>query len=118
MKNEYAQYMISWIDKINPQFQSPISDSYAELKAYWLGSGTDFDENEMKEKLWSWVDGNGGPRISGDKEMAVARMVLCLAYKDQETIGELKGVGFFEDLLEQYGYSRSEINSTYEQQSF
>ncbi|WP_127559265.1 hypothetical protein [Saccharospirillum alexandrii] len=118
MKNEYAQYMISWIEKIEAQFQSPISDSYEALKAYWSESGVDFNEDEMKEKLWAWVDGNGGPRITSDKEMAVARMVLCLAYKDKVTMDELKDIGFFEDLLEQYGYSRTEINRTYEQQNF
>ncbi|WP_444936249.1 hypothetical protein ACJJIW_20840 [Microbulbifer sp. JMSA004] len=62
MKKEYAQYMISWIEKIESQFQSPISDSYEVMKAYWSGSGVDFNEGEMKGRLWAWVDGNSGPR--------------------------------------------------------
>ncbi|WHI46423.1 hypothetical protein [Microbulbifer sp. VAAF005] len=207
MKKEYAQYMISWIEKIESQFQSPISDSYEVMKAYWSGSGVDFNEGEMKGRLWAWVDGNSGPReplnnsviplacravhnqgaasqecldlsrsrnaeceslckprragleghsccvaalakgyghsrraapnicslqdpqrhygviqrlprITSDQEMAVTHMVLCLAYKDEATMDEIKDIGFFEDLLEQYGYSRSEINRTYDQQNF
>ena len=50
--------------------------------------------------------------------MAVARMILCLAFKDQGTMDELQEMGFFEDLLEEYGYSRPEINQAYEQQGF
>ena len=113
MKHEYAQYMISWIDRIGPLNLEPFKSVYPVLKSYWLSSAEDFDEDEVKESLWAWIDANGGPVSTNRKDMAVARMVLCLAYKDIETMNELIDIGFFEDLLEQYGYSRAEINRHY-----
>jgi len=102
--------MIEWIEKLEPTLQEPFKSTYPMLKHYWLDGGPDFDENQIRDVLWSWVDNNGGSTNSNNKYMNVARMVLCLAYKNHEIIDELQDMGFFNDLLANYGISRKEIN--------
>jgi len=109
--------MIFWIDRIDPVLAEPFAQAYAILKSYWSGSGADFDEENLREELWDSVDGRGGPRIDHDRYKLVTRMILCLAYKDHETIDELRDTGFFEDLLEKYGFSREEIYANYQGES-
>ena len=102
--------MIGWIDRLGFSLPEPFSSTYPKLKNYWISDEQDFDEDSVKESLWSWVDTNGCPGSTNEKNMNVARMILCLAYKNYEDIEELKDMGFFDDLLANYGISRDEIN--------
>lgn len=102
--------MIGWIDRLEFELPEPFSNIYPILKNYWVGDEQDFDEVSVKESLWSWIDKNGGPGSTNEKNMNVARMILCLAYKNHEDIEELKDIGFFDDLLANYGIPRDEIN--------
>ncbi len=102
--------MIGWIDRLEFSLPEPFVSAYPTLKNYWIGDERDFDEDSVKESLWNWVDKNGGPGSTNEKDMNVARMILCLAYKSYEDIDELKDMGFFDDLLVNYGISRDEIN--------
>ena len=108
----YAQYMITWIEYIDHTLSSELSDTYARIKEYWINDGPAFDVSETKEILWSWVDNNGGPGIVADKDMLLARMAICVSTTDENEGRELREMGFFEDLLEHYGFSREEINKT------
>ena len=102
----FANYMIAWIHRITVPSISELSDAFSELELHWKDTRPTNLES-VREKLWSWVDVNGGSGNFHDHKLLVARMILCLAYPDNR---ELEDMGFFEDLLSNYGISRSEIN--------
>jgi len=91
----YAAKMIGSIEALSRPNVPLVHASLDVLKAYWANSCT-ADLSEIRTKLWDWVDANGGPRTTNDKNMLFARMVLCLAYPDNQ---ELQDVGYFDDLL-------------------
>lgn len=101
----YASYMLSWIEKLDwPQL--PIADeALPQLQAYWRDSA-DTDLDAISNRLWAWVDANGGSQPSTDKPMILARMLICLAAMPNR---ELEKVGYFEQLLRNYGVADEEI---------
>lgn len=103
-EKEYAIHMMSWIDKLGlPNIES-VEKAYSMAKSYWVDNQTQtFDE--IKSKLWEWVDSNGGPRFADNSEMIKVRMVICVA---SENVEEVQDMGFFEDLLVNLGYSYEE----------
>jgi hypothetical protein len=106
MNKTYADYMSTWIDSLGPQDVEVANTCLDQVKLFW-SSGSATDLQAIREQLWSWVDANGGSGNSADKNMLFVRMVLCLAYEDNR---ELQDMGYFEDLLANWGISRSEIN--------
>jgi hypothetical protein len=104
----YASYMLSWIEKLDwPQL--PIADeTLPQLQAYWRDSA-DTDLDAISERLWAWVDANGGPQPSTDKRMILVRMLICLAAVPNR---ELEQVGYFEELLRNYGVASEEVSRT------
>jgi len=102
---DYAKYMIRWVNKLELPSVSVSDSSFKLLQQYWL-SDNKVNLEEVREQLWTWVDENGGPAPSTDKTMCNVRMVLCLAYENNQ---ELKEMGYFEDLLVNVGVPRSEI---------
>ena len=101
----YATYMLGWIEKLDwPQL--PIADeTLPALRAYWQES-VETDLGAISDRLWAWVDANGGPAPSSDHQMILARMLICLAAVPNR---ELEQVGFFEDLLRNYGVASDEV---------
>jgi hypothetical protein len=102
----YAIHMYRWIESLDQPKVEVALESLAALRAFWF-TGTAVDLQALQEKLWTWVDANGGPCSSNDRGMLFVRLVLCLAYEDNH---ELRDMGFFDDLLANWGISRSEIN--------
>ena len=98
--------MMAWIKRLGPPSLPLLSNAWTEVTEYWTGNAN-IELPSVREKLWAWVDESGGPRPFTDKQMMLARMILCLAYEDNR---ELEETGFFEDLLNNYGVSRMEIN--------
>lgn len=104
--SEYARYMRAWIHNLAMPSEPEIRNAFALLEQYWDGT-LQTDLEPIRAKLWAWVDPNGGPRVSSERSLLVARMVLCLAYEDNR---ELEDMGFFDDLLHNYGVPRKTIN--------
>ena len=77
-------------------------DTLPRLRAYWTAA-EEVDLEAINERLWAWVDANGGPQPSRDKAMILVRMLICLAAVPNR---ELEEVGYFEDLLTLYGLPR------------
>jgi hypothetical protein len=104
----YATYMLNWVDKLDwPDL--PIADeALPALRAYWMES-VDTDLDAISERLWAWVDANGGPQPSTDKSMILVRMLICLAAVPNR---ELEQVGYFEQLLRNYGVASAEVAHT------
>lgn len=103
-EKEYANHILSWIDKLGLPEIEPVKRAYSMAKSYWLeGEPQKFEE--VKKELWEWVDSNGGPRLTDDPNMAKIRMVICIA---SESVSEVQDLGFFEDLLVNLGYSYKE----------
>jgi len=103
----YAIYMLQWVENLGAPTVPSLIGALSGVREYWSGNKS-IDLARIREILWSWVDTNGGPRSSPEKTMLLARMILCLAYEDNR---ELEDMGYFEDLLSNYGVSRKEINS-------
>lgn len=104
-EKEYAIHMMSWIDKLGLPEIEHAELAYQMAKSFWLeGKPQEFEE--VKEKLWEWVDLNGGPRITGNPDMVKVRMIICVA---SENVEEVQDMGFFEDLLVSLGYSYKEV---------
>lgn len=103
----YATYMLNWIDRLDwPSL--PIADeTLPALRAFWT-EAADTDLDAINARLWAWVDANGGPQSSTDKAMILARMLLCLAALPNR---ELQEVGYFEELLANYGVPSQQIQS-------
>jgi len=101
----YATYMLHWVETLVwPQL--PIADELLpSLRACWIDSA-DTDLDVISDRLWAWVDANGGPQPSTDQRMILARMLICLAAVPNR---ELEAVGYFEELLGNYGVMRSDI---------
>jgi hypothetical protein len=102
----YASYMLSWIEKLDwPQL--PVADeALPQLRAYWRDSA-DTDLDALSDRLWAWVDANGGPQPSTDKRMILVRMLICLAAVPNR---ELEQVGYFEELLRNYGVANEALS--------
>lgn len=98
--------MLSWLSRLSAPSIAEVDGALETLRAYWI-DGKNVDLMAMRERLWKWVDSNGGPRVTDEMQMLYGRMVLCLAYEDNR---ELEDMGFFEDLLNNFGIPRSEIN--------
>jgi hypothetical protein len=103
-EKEYAIHMMSWIDKLGLPEIEHAELAYQMAKSFWL-EGKQQEFEEVKEKLWEWVDLNGGPRIIGNPDMVKVRMIICVA---SENVEEVQDMGFFEDLLVSLGYSYKE----------
>lgn len=102
----YAKYMIAWLHRITIPGVTEIQEKFLELEQHWNGT-KNADLEKIRVKIWTWVDSNQNSSDRIDKVILVARMVLCLAYPDNR---ELEDMGFFDDLLSNYGISRNEIN--------
>ena len=103
-ESEYAIHILSWIEKIGLPDVLPVKEAYDMARSYWVeGVPQDFDK--VVEELWRWVDLNGGPRISNDPDMIVARMVIGVA---SDNVREVQDTGFMEDLIVRLGYSYNE----------
>ena len=101
----YATYMLHWIDSLDWPSLSIADENLPPLRAFWTESAaTDLDA--INANLWAWVDANAGPQSAGDKSMILARMLLCLAAVPNR---ELQQIGYFEDLLGNYGVPRAQI---------
>jgi hypothetical protein len=100
-----AKYIVSWIDRLNPQKPSELRGVEIQLRDYWLAS-PNIDLGVIRTYLWSWVQSNGGGTDLCNKRIIYGRILLCLAYED---IDEALDVGFFEDLLRCWGISEKEI---------
>jgi hypothetical protein len=101
----YASYMLSWIEKLDWPQLSVADEALPQLQAYWRDS-VDTDLDAISDRLWTWVDANGGPQPSPDKQMILVRMLICLAAVPNR---ELEKVGFFEQLLRNYGVADEEV---------
>jgi len=101
----YATYMLGWIEKLDwPQL--PIAaETLPSLRAYWIESA-DTDLDAISDRLWAWVDANGGPQPSTDRSMILVRMLICLAATPNR---ELEQVGYFEELLQNYGVATEQL---------
>ncbi|MEY4908671.1 MAG: hypothetical protein RL260_2389 [Pseudomonadota bacterium] len=97
-KNQYAEYMLRQIEALDWPALDIAQDVLPQLQMYWMGAGA-VDLEGIRDHLWEWVDTHGGPRPTGDKNMILVRMLICLAYEDNR---ELEGMSFFEDLMAKY----------------
>ncbi|MCE2593777.1 hypothetical protein K6Y31_02990 [Motilimonas cestriensis] len=103
-ENEYAKHMISWIEKLGIPDIEVAQKAFSLSKTYW-NDGVPQKFDVIKQELWSWVDLNGGPRLTDNSDMTKVRMILCIA---TESVHEVQDMGFFEDLLVSLGYSYKE----------
>ena len=101
----YATYMLQWIDRLDWPALPVADETLPALRAFWTASA-DSDLDAINARLWAWVDANGGPQSASDKSMILARMLLCLAAVPNR---ELQQIGYFEDLLGNYGVPRAQI---------
>jgi len=101
--HKYAIHMISWLEKLGVPDISIGQESFAQVKEYWVHNNK-VDLDELKNKLWVWVDSNNGYDVS-NSDVAKMRIILCLAYDDNR---ELEDVGYFEDLLVSLGLTYEE----------
>jgi hypothetical protein len=104
----YASYMLDWIGRLSIPIAPELCSQLDTIKRFWLDDDA-VNLSQTREQLWSWVDRNGGPRVTTDKQMLMARMILCSAYEDNS---ELQDIGFFEDLLLMSGVTREDIRTT------
>lgn len=102
----YATYMLRWIEKLDWPELPIAAEALPHLRAYWTESA-DTDLDAISDRLWAWVDANGGPQPSTDKQMILARMLICLAAVPNR---ELEQVGYFEQLLGNYGVASEDIS--------
>jgi hypothetical protein len=101
----YANYMLHWVQTLEwPSL--PLADqSLPQLQAYWRDrAATDLEA--VADRLWAWVDANGGQARSTDRGMILARMLICLASPANR---ELQQRGYFEELLDLYGVAPEDI---------
>jgi hypothetical protein len=98
--------MLAWIRTLTQLENPELRTALISLGNYWGGEES-VDLEATRLQLWTWVDAHGGSRISAEPQLLIARMILCLAYEDNR---ELEDMGFFEDLLNNFGLPRSEIN--------
>lgn len=101
----YATYMLQWIDRLDWPALPIADETLPALRAFWTASA-DSDLDAINARLWAWVDANGGAQSPTDKAMILARMLLCLAAVPNR---ELQAVGYFEELLANYGVPREQI---------
>lgn len=101
----YATYMLNWVDKLDWPELAIADQTLPALRAYWTQS-VDADLDAISERLWAWVDANGGPQPSTDKRMILVRMLICLAAVPNR---ELEHVGYFEELLRNYGVASDDV---------
>ena len=106
--SKWLKYIQEWIIRLNFHELDILKEPLSKIGKYWEGDTT-INLEEIKVNLWKWVDLNGGPGISQNKEMIAVRMTLCLCYDDLLTFEELDQLGFFEDLLSVAGVSQEEI---------
>jgi hypothetical protein len=104
--HKYAGYMLRWVESLDWPSLDIAENTIPLIQAYWSDAKS-VDLEGLRERLWAWVDANGGPRPIREKRTVLVRMLLCLAYEDNR---ELEDMGFFEDLLALSGLSRAEIN--------
>lgn len=106
---EYARYMLRWIEEI-PWPEFPLAEAeLPALRGYW-DHGDVADLAAIEARLWSWVDAHGGPAqpLAGDLRMILARMLICVAQLDNQ---ELQARGYFEELLQAAGVARDRIQA-------
>ncbi len=103
----YATYMLHWIDSLDWPALPVAEETLPALRAFWTES-TDTDLDAINARLWAWVDANVGPQSPTDQSMILARMLLCLAAVPNR---ELQQIGYFEDLLGNYGVPRAQIQA-------
>ena len=103
----YATYMLQWIDRLEWPSLPVADESLPALRAFWTESA-DTDLAAIDARLWAWVDANGGADSPTDKSMILARMLLCLAAVPNR---QLQQVGYFEELLGNYGVPRAQIQA-------
>ncbi|WP_440904794.1 hypothetical protein ACMZOO_00785 [Catenovulum sp. SX2] len=101
--NDYAKHMIYWLERLRVPNSQLANDSFEQLKEYWL-NGKPIELEEMRNKLWAWVDKNNGDNTAHSKVVRM-RMLLCLTYENNR---EIKDIGFFEDLLVSIGITHEE----------
>lgn len=102
---DYARYMLGWIDALSwPEFELADAELPA-LRAFWL-EGEPADLDAIADRLWAWVDANGGEALPDDRQMILARMLICVAAPDNR---ELEERGYFEDLLRRCGVDENRI---------
>ncbi|PSF08125.1 hypothetical protein C7H09_09230 [Marinobacter fuscus] len=103
-EKEYAIHMIRWINKLGLPDIEPAKRAFFMAKSFWKEGNTENFE-AIKNELWLWVDNNGGPRITSERDMVIVRMIMCVASED---VTEVRDMGFFEDLLVSLGFSYDE----------
>ena len=106
--SKWLKYIQEWIIRLNFQELDVLKEPLSKITRYWEGDTT-INLEKIREELWKWVDLNGGPLTSNNKEMIAVRMTLCLCYDDLLTFEELDQLGFFEDLLSEAGVTKAEI---------
>ena len=104
----YAKYMQEWMQRLALPLPAELSVHEREISAHWRGS-VEADLHRLREVLWNWVDHHGGPRLTREPAMLAVRMLLCLAYAENQ---ELQHVGYFEDLVHAAGIDWAVINVT------
>lgn len=102
----YAEYMLAWLKVLELPAVPELDEARDAIVVGWR-DGKDAYLEGVKMHLWAWVDANGGPRLSTAKPMLYARMLICLCEPDNR---ELEEMGFFDDLLNNFGVARAEIN--------
>lgn len=100
---KYATHIISWLERLGIPEVPLAKNAFLQLKEYWV-EHKDFNLEQLRDDLWSWVDCNDGYNTSVP-EVAKMRILLCLAYEDNR---ELEYVGYFEELLISLGISQQE----------
>lgn len=101
----YATYMLNWVDRLEWPPLAIADETLPQLRAFWTQS-VDTDLDAISDRLWAWVDANGGPQPSTDRRMILVRMLICLAAVPNR---ELEQVGYFEELLRNHGVASAEI---------
>jgi hypothetical protein len=103
---QYAEYMLRQIEALDWPALDIAQRVLVQLQGYWREDGA-LNLDAIREYLWEWVDGNGGPRLTGDATMILVRMLICLAYEDNR---ELESTAFFEDLKALYKSATGSAN--------
>ncbi|MGE4070749.1 MAG: hypothetical protein AB7E72_06195 [Lysobacterales bacterium] len=101
----YADYMLHWVQTLEWPSLPVAEQTLPQIQAWWRDrAATDLDA--VADRLWAWVDANGGQAHSSDQRMILARMLICLASPSNR---ELQQRGYFEELLDLYGVAPEDI---------